>query len=575
VWRWISADGGELRFVHANEIGTPMAVTDAKARVIWRARPTVYGVVATQTVAHTAQTPEGFALNLRLPGQYFDAETGWHDNVLRTYDPQRGEYLEPDPLGPVPNWQSGQLLTQPYAYANHNPLIHADPFGLILFAFDGTDNTDDADWLQQRGSVASNVVQFRNAYDIKANGSRHYVTGVGTDHAGRDNYGDIISSAYDQLWGHGIPDRGGNYSGPDRMARMRLYFNDEADKLGDNEVMQVDIIGFSRGAAQARHFANQVVAATTNGWYRYQSHDPATGRLRLDAAGRPIMACQRVNFRFMGLWDTVLSTNRSGTAYNLAIPAAFSHVAQAVALNEYRGAPNGENTTVGALGNFRFWDDTRIHLEGDNHYGGFPLESIGASSNMTGRVRIERGFIGAHADIGGGYGDDNGLSNVALAWMVGQAQIAGVTMNVSGIQINMSNAALHDQSNVIRFGDPRTAPPTFDVARMVYGTNTRVVEDRRVNGGLGGGTQRTQTFGPAEAGGNRSMTNADTHALINYTARRPNNIAQDTRRTNDIPGLQGAGNTPRPSNITGTVNMQQYMNWLRAHGYTFAGAGEW
>ena len=575
LWRWVSADGGELRFVHANEIGTPVAVTDAKARVIWRAKPTAYGVVGPQTVAHTAHTSEGFALNLRLLGQYFDAETGWHDNVLRTYDPQRGEYLEPDPLGPLPNWQSGQLLTQPYAYANHNPSIYADPFGLILFAFDGTDNTDDADWLQQRGSVASNVVEFRNAYDITANGSRHYVTGVGTDHVRRDNYGDIISSTYDQLWGHGIPDRGGNYSGPDRMARMRLYFNDEADKLGDNEVMQVDIIGFSRGAAQARHFANQVVAATTNGWYRYQVHDPATGRLRFDAAGRPIMTCQRVNFRFMGLWDTVLSTNRSGTAYNLAIPAAFSHVAQAVALNEYRGAPNGENTTTGALGNFRFWDDTRIHLDGDNHYGGFPLESIGASSNVTGRVRIERGFIGAHADIGGGYGDNNGLSTVALAWMVGQAQIAGVTMNLSGIQINMNNAALHDQSNVIRFGNPRTAPPTFEVAGMVYGTNTRVLEDRRVNGGLGGGTQRTQTFGPAEAGGNRSMINADTHALIDYTARRPNNIAQDTRKTNDIPGLQGTGNNPRPSNITGTVDMQQYMNWLRTRGYTFAGVGEW
>jgi len=47
------------------------------------------------------------------------------------------------------------------------------------------------------------------------------------------------------------------------------------------------------------------------------------------------------------------------------------------------------------------------------------------------------------------------------------------------------------------------------------------------------------------------------------------------RKTNDIPGLQGTGNNPRPSNITGTVNMQQYMSWLRTHGYTFAGEREW
>ena len=37
--RWVSADAGELRFVHANEIDTPVAVTDAKARLIWQARP--------------------------------------------------------------------------------------------------------------------------------------------------------------------------------------------------------------------------------------------------------------------------------------------------------------------------------------------------------------------------------------------------------------------------------------------------------------------------------------------------------------------------------------------------------
>src|SRR5690606_17301410 len=45
LWRWLSADAGELRFVHANEIGTPVAVSDSQARVIWRARPTAYGVV--------------------------------------------------------------------------------------------------------------------------------------------------------------------------------------------------------------------------------------------------------------------------------------------------------------------------------------------------------------------------------------------------------------------------------------------------------------------------------------------------------------------------------------------------
>jgi hypothetical protein len=282
--------------------------------------------------------------------------------------------------------------------------------------------------------------------------------------------------------------------------------------------------------------------------------------------------CQWINFRFMGLWDTVLSTNRSGTAYNMAISSQFSYVAQAVALNEYRSAPAGTDAFWTSPTNFRFWDDTRIHLNGDNHYGGFPLQSIGASSNAVGRVRIERGFIGAHADIGGGYGaNENGLSFVALNWMVGQAQIAGVTMRQPPA-IDMNNPVqVHDQSNVIRFGDPRTAPATFEIDGAIYGTNTRALEDREVLGGLGGGTQRTQTFGPPAAGGNRSMTNADTHQFITYTDRRPANIGQDTRPTNDIPGLQGVPGNQRPSNVTGTVDMQSYMSWLRNNGYVFTG----
>jgi hypothetical protein len=264
----------------------------------------------------------------------------------------------------------------------------------------------------------------------------------------------------------------------------------------------------------------------------------------------------------MGLWDTVLSTNRSSTTYSLGIPAQFAYVAQAVALNEYRSAPGGVNASVDAIANLRYWDITRAHLPDDKHYGGFPLESIGASSNTPGRVRIERGFIGAHADIGGGYGaNENGLASVALSWMVAQAQIAGVKMNTQRISIDMSNPVIHDQSNALRVGNPLTTP-NFVAPNAAWGTHTYTVEDRVVNGGRGGRTQRTQTFGSPAPDGNRSMTNADTHPFINYT---PRNTARDTRSTNDIPEIRNLHNR------TGTVDMTSYMNWLREHGYVFAG----
>ena len=90
-------------------------------------------------------------------------------------------------------------------------------------------------------------------------------------------------------------------------------------------------------------------------------------------------------------------------------------------------------------------------------------------------------------------------------------------------------------------------------------------------GGLGGGTQRTQTFGSAETGGNRSMVNAETHQFITYLPRRPENVEVLTVPTNNIAGLQGVPVNSNPSNATGTVNMSAYLSWLRGHGYVFAG----
>ncbi|WP_221437404.1 RHS repeat-associated core domain-containing protein [Rhodanobacter sp. A1T4] len=44
-------------------------------------------------------TSTGYALNLRHPGQWYDAETGTNYNMSRMYEQAIGRYLHSDPIG--------------------------------------------------------------------------------------------------------------------------------------------------------------------------------------------------------------------------------------------------------------------------------------------------------------------------------------------------------------------------------------------------------------------------------------------------------------------------------------------
>jgi RHS repeat-associated protein len=71
----------------------------------------------------------GFAYNLRFPGQYFDAETGFSYNWNRFYEPRAGRYTTSDPIG-----LDGGLNT--YLYSDGTPLVFFDINGLCPASFD-------------------------------------------------------------------------------------------------------------------------------------------------------------------------------------------------------------------------------------------------------------------------------------------------------------------------------------------------------------------------------------------------------------------------------------------------------
>lgn len=82
----------ELYFYHTDHLGTPIAMTDTSGVFKWKAEYRPFGDLYSQSYNDIEN-------NLRFPGQYFDAETGLHQNYFRDYDPKIGRYREPDPIG--------------------------------------------------------------------------------------------------------------------------------------------------------------------------------------------------------------------------------------------------------------------------------------------------------------------------------------------------------------------------------------------------------------------------------------------------------------------------------------------
>jgi RHS repeat-associated protein len=122
---WGGGTADETYYLHVDHLNAPERATNAAGELVWSFEkffnsPFGEGYVSNWNSGTIAP------INLRLPGQYFDAETHTtHYNYYRQYWPFAGGYVQSDPIG-----LEGGL--NPYRYAEGNPLRYTDPTGSIV-----------------------------------------------------------------------------------------------------------------------------------------------------------------------------------------------------------------------------------------------------------------------------------------------------------------------------------------------------------------------------------------------------------------------------------------------------------
>lgn len=235
--------------------------------------------------------------------------------------------------------------------------------------FDGTGNHMQND-LRLTDRDITNVARLYDLYrDSGSGGSEQsiYIPGPGTVD------GEVTADGFDapeDSWGLalGIGATGGHSRIEMALQQLRTIVEDTSA----SEVI-IDVFGFSRGAALARHFVNLI-----NSW-------PATIHVpQLNWWRRPIIEFREVtafpqgvnaSVGFVGLFDTVGSFYFPGNEQNLDF-------------NLHLGAHSAEQVV----------HLTAFHEVRTN----FPLSKISGANGLPGNF-IEEALPGVHSDVGGGY----------------------------------------------------------------------------------------------------------------------------------------------------------------------------
>jgi uncharacterized protein (DUF2235 family) len=278
---------------------------------------------------------------------------------------------------------------------------------LIVF-FDGTWNKPGNE------EETTNVVKLhRFVPAIDAQGVRqlaHYVVGIATEDLGRLTF--TVGAI-----GFGVGDR----------IQRGYKFLCENYEEGD----EIYVVGFSRGAFQARSLAGLIALAgiarsaapevVTAVWEYYEQNKLEPDAARLEALRRD--AHYPVRIKCVGVWDTV---------GNLGIPFVRRRL-----IRELLGFHNTELSPLVDVG---------LHaLAIDEPRGPFQptLWTIKDGAKLPdGQIVEQVWFPGSHANVGGGF-KDNALSDIALLWMAERiSHTTGLAIDLTGLKASISPDAM-------------------------------------------------------------------------------------------------------------------------------------
>lgn len=266
---------------------------------------------------------------------------------------------------------------------------------MALYAFDGTLNFRDRkgavekvqqsqygdDRAHRRETVETNVHRFRELYGPKRT---EYLEGVGT------RYG-VLGAFFGGTFGLG---------GKWRVRRMYKALSRRYFEEGDHDI---DVVGFSRGAALAVHFCNVIerygLRSPENRKHLFLWYHPGLGlTFRFPKAGPNDVPEPEI--RFLGLWDMVAS-------FGLAIGKLRNWSLKSFGLKRYGTVPEIVTWSYHAMA----LDEVRATFELVRP------RALGERKPEKPKTVTEVWFRGVHSNVGGGY-LDRGLSDIALAWMM-------------------------------------------------------------------------------------------------------------------------------------------------------------